>query len=160
SARRAADRRESRARPRPRRPRDVSGWRRPGRRPHPATGRGRARARDRRGALARARPAARRRRARAMNYRHAFHAGNIADVFKHAVLVLLLEHRLQKDTAFCYIDTHAGIGRYDLTSEAAQKTGEFNAGIGRLLAAEPPPSLARYAALVRAAQPAPAALQI
>jgi 23S rRNA (adenine2030-N6)-methyltransferase len=93
-----------------------------------------------------------------MNYRHAFHAGNIADVFKHAVLVLLIEHLLQKDTALCYLDTHAGTGSYDLTSEAAQKTGEFRAGIGRLLAAEPPPTLARYAALVRAVQPAPATL--
>jgi 23S rRNA (adenine2030-N6)-methyltransferase len=95
-----------------------------------------------------------------MNYRHAFHAGNISDVFKHAVLVLLVEHLLQKDSAFCAIDSHAGQGRYDLTSEAAEKTGEFRAGIGRLLSAEVPPALARYAALVRAAQPAAPALQI
>ncbi len=95
-----------------------------------------------------------------MNYRHAFHAGNISDVFKHAVLALLVEHLLQKDAAFCVIDSHAGQGRYDLTSEAADKTGEFRAGIARLLAAEVPPALARYAALVRAAQPAPPALQI
>jgi 23S rRNA (adenine2030-N6)-methyltransferase len=95
-----------------------------------------------------------------MNYRHAFHAGNIADVFKHVVLVLLIEHLLQKDTAFCYIDTHAGTGRYDLTADAAQKTGEFRAGIGRLLAAAPPPTLARYVALVRAAQPTPGALHV
>jgi 23S rRNA (adenine2030-N6)-methyltransferase len=88
-----------------------------------------------------------------VNYRHAFHAGNISDVFKHAVLVLLIEHLLQKPGAFCYIDTHAGLGRYELRSAAAEKTGEFRAGIGRLLAAEPPPALARYAALVRAAQP-------
>jgi 23S rRNA (adenine2030-N6)-methyltransferase len=95
-----------------------------------------------------------------MNYRHAFHAGNISDVFKHAVLVLLIEHLLQKDAAFCAIDSHAGQGRYDLTSEAADKTGEFRAGIGQLLAAAPAPELARYAALVMAAQPAPPALQI
>ncbi len=93
-----------------------------------------------------------------MNYRHAFHAGNIADVFKHAVLVLMLEQLLRKDAALCYIETHAGRGRYDLTSEAAEKTGEFRAGIARLLAAEPPSEVARYAALVRAAQPAPPAL--
>jgi len=95
-----------------------------------------------------------------MNYRHAFHAGNISDVFKHAVLVLLVEHLLQKDAAVCVIDTHAGQGRYDLTSEAADKTGEFRAGIGRLLAEAVPPALTRYAALVQAAQPAPPALQI
>jgi 23S rRNA (adenine2030-N6)-methyltransferase len=89
-----------------------------------------------------------------VNYRHAFHAGNMADVFKHAVLVLLIEQLLQKDTAVCYLDTHAGLGRYDLTSEAAEKTGEFRAGIGRLLSGDVPPELARYAALVRAAQPA------
>jgi 23S rRNA (adenine2030-N6)-methyltransferase len=95
-----------------------------------------------------------------MNYRHAFHAGNISDVFKHAVLVLLIEQLLQKNTALCYVDSHAGQGRYDLTSEAAEKTGEFRAGIGRLLAAEPPPALARYAALVQAAQPIPPTLQV
>jgi 23S rRNA (adenine2030-N6)-methyltransferase len=95
-----------------------------------------------------------------MNYRHAFHAGNISDVFKHAVLVLLVEHLLQKDSAVCVIDTHAGQGRYDLTSEAAAKTGEFRAGIGRVLAAAPPAALARYSALVQAAQPAAPALQI
>lgn len=95
-----------------------------------------------------------------MNYRHAFHAGNIPDVFKHAVLIMLLEHLLQKDGAVCYIDTHAGVGRYDLASEAATKTGEFRAGIARLLAAEPPAALARYGALVRAAQPTPPALTV
>ena len=95
-----------------------------------------------------------------MNYRHAFHAGNISDVFKHAVLVQLVEHLLQKDAALCVIDTHAGQGRYDLTSEAADKTGEFRAGIGRLLAEAVPPALARYAALVQTAQPTPPVLQI
>ncbi|MEJ0068437.1 MAG: 23S rRNA (adenine(2030)-N(6))-methyltransferase RlmJ [Pseudomonadota bacterium] len=87
-----------------------------------------------------------------MNYRHAYHAGNVSDVFKHAVLVLLIEQLLQKDAGFCYIDTHAGQGRYDLTSEAADKTGEFRAGIAQLLAADPPPAVARYAGLVQAAQ--------
>ena len=95
-----------------------------------------------------------------MNYRHAIHAGNIADVFKHAVLVLLIEQLLRKDAAVCYLDTHAGCGRYDLTDAAALRTGEFRAGIGRLLDAPPPAALARYAALVRAAQPMPAGLQI
>jgi 23S rRNA (adenine2030-N6)-methyltransferase len=84
----------------------------------------------------------------------------MADVFKHAVLVLLIEQLLQKDGAICYLDTHAGLGRYDLTSEAAEKTGEFRAGIARLLAGDVPPELARYAALVRAAQSTPSGLQV
>jgi len=95
-----------------------------------------------------------------VNYRHAFHAGCISDVFKHAVLVLLIEQLARKATPFCYIDTHAGCGQYDLTAEAAAKTGEFRAGIGRLLDGAPPPALARYAALVRAAQPTPDALTV
>jgi 23S rRNA (adenine2030-N6)-methyltransferase len=56
-----------------------------------------------------------------MNYRHAFHAGNFADVLKHSVLALLLKSLHRKDTPFCYLDTHAGAGRYDLTSEARGK---------------------------------------
>src|SRR6266852_2368799 len=95
-----------------------------------------------------------------MNYRHAFHAGGLADVFKHAVLVLLLERLIEKATACCYIDTHAGIGRYDLTDPSSEKTGEYREGIARLLEAGPPEALRRYAALVAAAQPSPPALQI
>ena len=57
-----------------------------------------------------------------MNYRHIFHAGNFADVLKHSVLVGLIEALKQKQTAFCYIDTHAGRGRYDLHGEEARKT--------------------------------------
>jgi len=68
-----------------------------------------------------------------MNYRHAYHAGNFADVVKHAVLVRLVEYLKQKDKAFRVIDTHAGIGLYDLGSEEAGKTGEWQGGIGRLL---------------------------
>lgn len=86
-----------------------------------------------------------------MNYRHAYHAGNFADVFKHAVLALILDHLRRKDTPFCVIDTHAGIGRYDLAGAAAQRTGEWRDGIGRLLAEEPPPGLEGYLAAVRAA---------
>ncbi|MBI3545647.1 MAG: 23S rRNA (adenine(2030)-N(6))-methyltransferase RlmJ [Gammaproteobacteria bacterium] len=67
-----------------------------------------------------------------MNYRHAFHAGNFADVCKHIVLSLLLTSLHRKATPFCYLDTHAGCGRYDLLSEAAQKTAEYQAGIQRL----------------------------
>jgi len=68
-----------------------------------------------------------------MNYRHAYHAGNFADVVKHAVLARLVEYLKQKDKAFRVIDTHAGIGLYDLGSEEAGKTGEWRGGIGRLL---------------------------
>lgn len=71
-----------------------------------------------------------------MNYRHIYHAGNFADVLKHAVLARLIVYLQQKDKAFRVLDTHAGIGLYDLSSEEAQKTGEWRDGIGRLLEAE------------------------
>ncbi len=67
-----------------------------------------------------------------MNYRHIYHAGNFADVFKHIVLTLLLDHLRQKDKPFFVLDTHAGIGLYDLESEEARKTGEAAGGIDRL----------------------------
>ena len=70
-----------------------------------------------------------------MNYRHAFHAGNFADVVKHAVLVRILVHLCQKPASFRVIDTHAGAGRYDLAGEEAQRSGEWREGIGRLVAA-------------------------
>ncbi|MBZ9808598.1 MULTISPECIES: 23S rRNA (adenine(2030)-N(6))-methyltransferase RlmJ [unclassified Mesorhizobium] len=72
-----------------------------------------------------------------MNYRHAYHAGNFADVVKHVVLTRLLEYLKRKDKAFRIIDTHAGTGRYDLSSLEAQKTGEWQGGIGRLVNAAP-----------------------
>ncbi len=68
-----------------------------------------------------------------MNYRHIYHAGNFADVLKHAVLARLIVYMAQKDKAFRVLDTHAGIGLYDLSSEEAQKTGEWVDGIGRIL---------------------------
>ncbi|BAT59245.1 ribosomal RNA large subunit methyltransferase J [Variibacter gotjawalensis] len=68
-----------------------------------------------------------------MNYRHAFHAGNFADVHKHAALVLVLQHLRQKDAAFRVVDTHAGAGRYNLAGEEAERTGEWRGGIGRLM---------------------------
>ena len=67
-----------------------------------------------------------------MNYRHAFHAGNFADVMKHAILARVLEHLTRKDTPFRAIDTHAGLGLYDLTAEEAVRTGEGGQGIARL----------------------------
>lgn len=67
-----------------------------------------------------------------MNYRHAFHAGNFADVMKHALLVRILVYLQRKETPLRVIDTHAGIGLYDLTGDEAERTGEWVDGIGRL----------------------------
>lgn len=92
-----------------------------------------------------------------MNYRHAYHAGNFADVVKHAVLARLVEYLKRKDRAFRVIDTHAGIGLYDLSSEEARKTGEWHDGIGRLIDAALPADtaelLAPYLDAVRAVNP-------
>lgn len=71
-----------------------------------------------------------------MNYRHAFHAGNFADVFKHVLLSRIILALGRKPTPFRYIDTHSGIGWYDLGSDEARRGGEWKDGIGRLLAAE------------------------
>lgn len=84
-----------------------------------------------------------------MNYRHAYHAGSPADCLKHALLVWLLRALGRKPRPYAVLDTHAGIGRYDLESEAAARTGEWRAGIGRLLAGPPPEPLADYLGLVR-----------
>jgi len=67
-----------------------------------------------------------------MNYRHIFHSGNFADVFKHIILCLCLEKLQEKDSQFFAIDTHSGIGKYDLTSDLANKTGEYKDGILKL----------------------------
>jgi 23S rRNA (adenine2030-N6)-methyltransferase len=74
-----------------------------------------------------------------MNYRHAYHAGNFADVLKHAVLALAIEYMKRKEAPFRVIDTHAGAGRYALTSAEAGKTGEWQGGIGRLLGPDAKP---------------------
>lgn len=68
-----------------------------------------------------------------MNYRHVFHAGNFADVVKHTILTRILTYLMRKDAAFRVIDTHAGVGLYDLKGEKAEKTGEWQDGIGRLI---------------------------
>ena len=81
-----------------------------------------------------------------MNYRHAFHAGNFADVVKHATLALLVERLKEKETAFRIIDTHAGVGVYDLTRGAALRTQEWRHGIGRLWDRSLPPPLAELVA--------------
>lgn len=72
-----------------------------------------------------------------MNYRHAFHAGNFADVHKHVVLLALIERLKQKPKPFFYLDTHAGRGWYDLRSLEATRGNEFQEGIGRLRSYEP-----------------------
>lgn len=83
-----------------------------------------------------------------MNYRHAFHAGNFADCLKHALLVWLLDALCRKPAPFFVLDTHAGVGRYDLNDTPAARTGEWRNGISRLLD-DPPEALRRYAGLVR-----------
>ena len=67
-----------------------------------------------------------------MHYRHSYHAGNFADVFKHVVLCALLAALSRKDKPWCYVETHAGAGAYDLQGEGAARTGEWRDGIGRL----------------------------
>lgn len=88
------------------------------------------------------------------SYRHAFHAGNHADVLKHLVLVQLLRHLAQKDTPFWVIDTHAGAGLYALEGEWAAKRSEFADGIGRLWGrADAPPAVSDYLDEIRALNP-------
>lgn len=89
-----------------------------------------------------------------LSYRHAFHAGNHADVLKHFVLAELLAYYSRKDKPWTYIDTHAGAGCYALGDEIAGKTGEFAGGIARLWDRPgPPPPLAAYMDIVRQFNP-------
>jgi len=83
-----------------------------------------------------------------VNYRHAFHAGNAADCLKHAILVWLLRAMARKEKPFLALDTHAGIGTYDLSATQAQRTNESASGILRLLEDTPAP-LTDYVTLVR-----------
>jgi 23S rRNA (adenine2030-N6)-methyltransferase len=85
-----------------------------------------------------------------MNYQHSYHAGNFADVFKHSLQLVLLQSLLKKPTPFCYLESHAGVGKYDLQSNAAKHTQEFVAGIEKIYAHENPPELiANYLAIVK-----------
>lgn len=77
-----------------------------------------------------------------MNYRHAYHAGNFADVFKHIILTRLIDYMKRKDKPFRVFDTHSGRGRYDLESAEAQKTGEAVAGVTKALEAKAPEQVA------------------
>lgn len=87
-----------------------------------------------------------------MNYRHVFHAGNHADVFKHAALTLILAHLLTKPQPFAVIDTHAGVGAYDLASEGARRTKEYEGGVG-LVFGRPLAAAPAYAELLSAMNP-------
>ena len=94
-----------------------------------------------------------------LSYRHAFHAGNPADVLKHLVWIQVLDYLTRKDKPVMVIDTHAGAGMYLLASDMAKKTGEWTSGIGKLwsLPAESlPESVARYRTIVAAANSSPA----
>lgn len=92
-----------------------------------------------------------------MNYRHVFHAGNFADVVKHIILTRILAYLMRKEAPFRVIDTHAGVGLYDLRGAAAEKTGEWVDGIGRLIDSDlPGPAkalLTPYLDAVRAQNP-------
>jgi 23S rRNA (adenine2030-N6)-methyltransferase len=91
-----------------------------------------------------------------VNYRHAYHAGNHADVLKHAVLARVIEHMRKKEKPFRVIDAHAGIGLYDLSGIEAGKTGEWQGGIGKLAASfagEVEALLAPYRAVIAALNP-------
>src|SRR5262245_4857078 len=89
-----------------------------------------------------------------MNYRHAYHACNFADVLKHAVLALVIDYLKHKGTPRRVVGTHAGRGRYALTSKEAGKTGEWLTGVGRLFGSDAkplPPEVDRLLAPYRAA---------
>jgi 23S rRNA (adenine2030-N6)-methyltransferase len=89
-----------------------------------------------------------------LSYRHAFHAGNHADVLKHLILIRIIRHLGDKPASFWIIDSHAGAGRYALESKEAAKLGEYRDGIGRLWQAKDlPPAAADYVDLVRQLNP-------
>lgn len=89
-----------------------------------------------------------------LSYRHSFHAGNHADVLKHTVQSLIIESLKEKDNPFLYLDTHAGAGRYQLSGEHAERTGEYLEGIARIWAQESvPEELKTYLEAVSALNP-------
>lgn len=89
-----------------------------------------------------------------LSYRHAFHAGNHADVLKHVVLVQLARYLALKDKPFLYVDTHSGAGGYSLSEPYAQKLAEYQAGVARLWGREDLPSIVRdYLDIVRMVNP-------
>lgn len=92
-----------------------------------------------------------------MHYRHLYHAGNFADVFKHVLLVGLIDSLNRKAAPWCLVETHAGAGQYRLDTAEAARSGEWDEGIGRIWAAPAPPEpVAAYLDMVRRVQPDPA----
>lgn len=83
-----------------------------------------------------------------MNYRHIYHAGSFTDVFKHWILSLIIEKLCIKDTPFCLLDSHAGLGLYDLQHPHAQKTLEYKVGIEKLLDKQLDVDFQKYIAIV------------
>ena len=89
-----------------------------------------------------------------LSYRHAFHAGNFADVLKHSVLTLVLDYMKRKEKGFLYVDSHSGAGMYQLSDEYAQKTGEYKNGIAKLIDShstnnDTPEALIEYVELIK-----------
>jgi 23S rRNA A2030 N6-methylase RlmJ len=84
---------------------------------------------------------------------HAYHAGNHADVFKHITLSRIFALMARKDTPFAYLDSHSGVGLYDLLGDEASRTGEWESGIGRLWQRDDLPALAADYLEVRALNP-------
>ena len=85
-----------------------------------------------------------------LSYRHSFHAGNHADVLKHTVQSLIIESLKEKDKPLLYLDTHSGAGRYQLSGEHAEKTGEYLGGIARIWQRDDiPTELAAYLSVVK-----------
>ena len=85
-----------------------------------------------------------------LSYRHSFHAGNHADVLKHIVLLLIIRALQQKEKGFFYLDTHAGVGRYNLTGYQSEKTAEYLEGIARLWQRDDlPAEVADYVAQIK-----------
>jgi 23S rRNA (adenine2030-N6)-methyltransferase len=89
-----------------------------------------------------------------MNYRHIYHAGNFADVLKHCVLIALSQSLQKKNSPIFYLDTHAGVGKYDLTTAIAKKTREYENGIARIYHLRNCPSaVSVYKSIVRSVNP-------
>ncbi|MDR3478273.1 MAG: 23S rRNA (adenine(2030)-N(6))-methyltransferase RlmJ [Gammaproteobacteria bacterium] len=89
-----------------------------------------------------------------MNYRHSYHAGNFADVFKHIILIAVSNALARKESPYCYLDTHAGIGYYDLLSNSAQKSKEYVNGILKIMNEPNPPKLVQqYIDCIKAINP-------
>ncbi|ADZ89999.1 23S rRNA (adenine(2030)-N(6))-methyltransferase RlmJ [Marinomonas mediterranea] len=89
-----------------------------------------------------------------LSYRHIYHAGNHADILKHLVVSQICRHFVKKDAPFFYLDTHAGIGMYELASDQAQLNKEFDTGIGRLMSkSDLPEPLEQYLDIVKSLNP-------